>query len=63
MGGLFFTSWLHSRRYSSRDTLGSLKAVKKKVFVDERWSQSRIVTAMDWSSYVSNNLSPSHDWK
>ena len=36
-----------------RDALGSLKAVKKKVFVDERWSQSRIVTAMDWSSYVS----------
>jgi hypothetical protein len=35
-----------------RDALGSLKAVKKKVFVDERWSQSRIVTAMDWSSYV-----------
>jgi dynein intermediate chain len=34
-----------------RDALGSLKAVKKKVFVDERWSQSRIVTAMDWSSY------------
>lgn len=34
-----------------RDALGSLKAVKKKVFVDERWSQSRNVTAMDWSSY------------
>ena len=36
-----------------RDALGSLKAVKKKVFVDKRWSQSRNVTAMDWSSYVS----------
>lgn len=36
-----------------RDALGSLKAVKKKVFVDERWSQSRNVTAIDWSSYVS----------
>ena len=37
-----------------RDMLGSLKVVKKKVFVDERWSQGRIVTAMDWSSYVSS---------
>ena len=36
-----------------RDALGSLKAVKKKVFVDERWSKSRNVTAMDWSCYVS----------
>jgi hypothetical protein len=36
-----------------RDALGSLKVVRKKVFVDERWSQNRNVTAIDWSSYVS----------
>ena len=36
-----------------RESLSSLKIVKKKVFVDERWSQNRNVTAMDWSSHVS----------
>ena len=37
-----------------RESLSSLKVVKKKVFLDERWSQNRNVTAMDWSSHVSN---------
>ena len=44
-----------------RDTLGSLKVVKKKVFADERWSQSRVVTAMDWSTSVSGPFSSSPD--
>ncbi len=35
-----------------RETLSSLKMVKKKVFVDERWSQNRNVTAIDWSAHV-----------
>ncbi len=38
-----------------REALSSLKIVKKKVFVDERWSQNRNVTAMDWSSHVSGS--------
>ena len=41
-------------RARTRDALGSLKVVRKKVFVDERWSQNRNVTAIDWSSYVSH---------
>lgn len=34
-----------------REALSSLKIVKKKVFLDERWSHNRNVTAMDWSSH------------
>lgn len=41
-----------------RESMTSLKIVKKKVFVDERWSQNRNVTAMDWSSHVSPLATP-----
>ncbi len=36
-----------------RESLTSLKIIKKKVFVDERWSQNRNVTSLDWSKHVS----------
>ena len=29
-----------------------MRVVKKKVFVDERWSRNRNVTSMDWSTHV-----------
>ena len=30
-----------------------MRVVKKKVFIDERWSKNRNVTSMDWSTHVS----------
>ena len=37
----------------SSESLASMKVVKKKVFLDERWSRNRNVTSMDWSTHVS----------
>lgn len=44
----------HSLHHS--ESLSSMKVAKKKVFFDERWSQNRNVTAMDWSTHVSYTI-------
>ena len=37
---------------SPSESLASMRVMKKKVFVDERWSRNRNVTSMDWSTHV-----------
>ena len=45
---------IDDRSYSSlcSESLASMRVVKKKVFIDERWSRNRNVTSMDWSTHV-----------
>ena len=34
----------------------SMTVAKKRAFFDDRWTQNRIVTSMDWSGHVSRVL-------
>ena len=49
-----FSPFLHPPPCSEGIT--SMTVAKKRAFFDDRWTQNRIVTSMDWSGHVSRVL-------
>ena len=51
-----FSPFLHPPPRPCSEGITSMTVAKKRAFFDDRWTQNRIVTSMDWSGHVSRVL-------